>query len=105
MKPKHEIGHSGLHGALYYHWAYDTEIFDLERHRVALPAVYLSLSYTGCRIGAIVESDCKGIAGTNEALCYKDLKLKLLNPPGGVALLVLEMTIRWDKGKRKRNCP
>ena len=94
MKPKHEISHSGLHGALYYHWAYDIKIFDLKRHRVALPAVYLFLFYMKCRIDAIVKSDCKGIAGTNEALCYKDLKLKLLNPSGEVALLVLKMTIQ-----------
>ena len=49
-----------------------------------------------------MESNTGGIRGTNEALLYKNLKLKLLQAPGYAPLLVLEVTIRLDKGKRKR---
>ena len=66
-----------------------------------LAAVLLFLAYTGSRPGAIVESGCAGIRGTNAALLYRDVKLRLLQPPGEESLLILEVTIRLDKGKRK----
>ena len=105
MRQKHVIGHQGLYGALYYHWKFDTEIFPLERERVQLAAVLLFLAYTGSRPGAIIESGCAGIRGTNAALLYRDVKLRLLRPPGEEPLLILEVTIRLDKGKRKRSQP
>lgn len=105
MRHKHAVGHNGLHGALYYHWKFDTEIFALELDRVQLAAGLLFLAFTGARPGAIFESGCKGIAGTNAALLYQDVKLRLLQPPGEASLLVLEVTIMLDKGKRKRNAP
>lgn len=101
IREKSFIGHSALQGALYYHWVFDTEVFDLERDRVQLAAVLLLLAYTGSRPGAIVESSSRGIAGTNAALCYGDLVLKLLQPKSGPLLLVLEVRILLDKGKRK----
>lgn len=78
MRYKHVVGHNGLHGALYYYWKFDTEIFTLELERVELAAWLLFLAFTGARPGAIFESACKGIAGTNAALLYKDVKLRLL---------------------------
>ncbi|KAL8640700.1 MAG: hypothetical protein Q9228_002414, partial [Teloschistes exilis] len=105
MRPKHVVGHNGLHGTLYYHWKFDTEIFALELERVELAAGLLFLAFTGARPGAIFESGCKGIAGTNAALLYKDVKLRLLQPPDEASLLVLEVTITLDKGKRKRGAP
>lgn len=106
MRAKHVVGHRGLYGALYYHWVYDTEVFTIERQRVQLSFALLLFAYTGCRPGAIVISGCAGIRETNEALLYKDIKLKLLRPPNGEApLLVMEITIRLDKGKRKRPHP
>ena len=105
MRQKHVIGHQGLYGALYYHWKFDTEIFPLERERVQLAAVLLFLAYTGSRPGAIVESGCAGIKNTNAALLYRDIKLRLLRPQGEESLLILEVTIRLDKGKRKRAQP
>ncbi|KAL8635049.1 MAG: hypothetical protein Q9228_007422 [Teloschistes exilis] len=63
----------------------------------------LFLAYTGARPGAILESNCKGIRGTNEALKYKDIQLKLIRPAGGAApLLVMKLRIVLDKGRRKR---
>ena len=93
MRHKHVIGHDGLHGALYYYWKFDTETLTLELERVRLAAGLLPLAFTGVRPGAIFESGCKGIAGTNAALIYKDVKLRLLQPPEGAWLLVLEVTI------------
>ncbi len=105
MKQKHVVGHNGVHGALYYHWKFDTEVFALELERMHLAAGTLFLSFTGCRPGAIFESACKGIAGTNEAMLYRHVKLRLLQPKDEPPLLVLEVTILLDKGKRKRNAP
>ena len=70
-----------------------------------LAIVLLFLAYTGARPGAIVESGCGGIRGTNEALLYGDVKLRLLQPQDHVPLLVLEVTVRLDKGKRNRPSP
>ena len=41
----------------------------------------------------------------NAALLYKDVKLRLLQPPNEALLLLLEVTIILDKGKRKWNAP
>ena len=105
MRHKHVVDHNGLHGALHYHWKFDTEIFALELERVEFAARLVFLAFTGARPGAIFESGCKGIAGTNAALLYKELKLRLLQPPNEASLLVLEVTIVLDKGKGKRNGP
>jgi hypothetical protein len=102
MREKPIVGHTALQGALYYHWVFDTEVYDLERERIQLAVVLLLLAYTGSRPGAIMESSSRGIAGTNAALCYGDLVLKLLQPKEGPSLLVLEVRIRLDKGKCKQ---
>ena len=62
----------------------------------------LFLIFTRALPSAIVESGCKGIAGTNVALLFKNVKLRLLQPLDEVLLLVLEVTIILDKGKRGR---
>lgn len=103
MRHKHVVGHNGLHGALYYHWKFDIETFALKLERVKLAAGLLFLAFIEARPGAIFESGCKGIAETNAALLYKDVKLRLLQPSREASLLVLEVTIMLDKGKRKRN--
>lgn len=103
MKPKHTIGHHTLMGMLHHHWTFDTSRFSHERERVQLPTVLLFLAYTGVRPGAIIESSC--YRNTGQALLYRDVKLKLLQPPMGPSLLILEVTIRLDKGKRDRPEP
>ena len=100
MRQKHVVGHNGLHGALYYHWKFNTKIFALELERVQFTAGLLFLA-TGARPSAIFESGCKGIAGTKAALLYQDVKLRLLQSLKEALLLVLEVTIMLDKGKRK----
>ena len=78
MKHKPIVGYTGLYGALYYHWRFDTEIFTHELERVSLAAGFLLVVYTGARPGAIFESDSDGIRGTNAALLYRYVKLRLL---------------------------
>lgn len=70
-----------------------------------LAAKLLFFIFIGARPNTIFESDCKEITGTNAALLYKDVKLKLLQPPDEASLLVLEVIIMLDKSKRKRNAP
>jgi len=72
---------------------------------VELTIGLLFLAFTGARPSAIFKSGCKGITRTNTTLLYKDVKLRLLQPLGEASLLVLEVTIILDKGKRKRNTP
>ena len=97
MKQAYIVNHNKLFGMLHYHWNFDTAIFPFERERVQLVAVLLFLAYTGTKPGTIVESNCKSIRGSNEAMLYRDLKLKLLQPPSSISLLVLKLTIRLDK--------
>ena len=103
MLQTYTVGHHTLMGMLHYHWTFDTTRFPLERERLQMPTVLLFLAYTGARPGAIVEST--SYRKTGQALLYRDLKLKLLQPGNGSSLLVLEITIRLDKGKRKRPSP
>ena len=105
MKHKPVVGHTGLYGVLHYHWKFDTEVFAHELQRVSLAAGLLFIAYTGARPGAVFESGSDGIRGTNAALLYRDVKLRLLQPPTGTSLLVLEVTIVLDKGKRNRGAP
>ncbi|KAL8641816.1 MAG: hypothetical protein Q9228_001434 [Teloschistes exilis] len=101
--PKHTVGYDGVLGALCYHWTLDEDQFFFERDRIQLALFILLLAYTGQRPGAIVESDAKGNRNTNEALKYKDIKLKLVRGKGGEApLLVMTVDICLDKGKRGR---
>ena len=105
IKAKHELSAAGLFGALHYHWVYDTETFALDRDRVQLATLVLFLAYLGCRPGAIVESGCTGIRGTNEALLYKHVKLGMLQAPGHKPFLILEVTQWLMKNNRHRRIP
>ena len=102
MQQAYTVGHNTLLGMLHHHWTFDKTSFPIERERVQLAAILLFLAYTGARLGAIVESNASGIRGSGEAMLYGDLKLVLLKPPTGLPLLLLEVRIRLDKGKRKR---
>lgn len=67
MRQKHVVGHNGLHGALYYYWKFDTDKVALKLERVQLATRLLFLAFTSARSGAIFESGCEGIVGTNAA--------------------------------------
>ena len=85
-------------------WNYDTENYSLEINRVQHAALILTLAYTGSRPGAVVESACSGIRGTNDALLYRDLDLRLVKS-GDVTFLTLRITLRLLKGKRTEGTP
>ena len=102
MKQTFTVGHHTFLGMIHHHWTFDESRFALERKGVQLPTILLFLAYTGARPGVIVESAADGIRDSDEALLYRDLKLKLLQTTDGtLSLLLLEVTIRLDKGKRK----
>ena len=104
-KQTYTVGHHTLLGMIHYHWTFDESLFTIERERVQLVTVLLFLAYTGARPGSILESGTTGIRGSGQAMLYRDLKLKLLQPSDGSSLLVLEVTIRLEKGKRTRPSP
>ena len=91
----------GLFGALHNHWCYDTEHYDHKCNCVQLAAVLLIIAFTSTRPRAIIESDCDSIQGTNEALSYKDVKVKVLQPDNcSIELfLIVEITLLFMKGK------
>ena len=102
-KPKPLVGHQGLYGLLYYHWTFDSAVYQLERDRIQVAAAFLTIAYTTARPGSVLESGCAGIRGTNQALLYEDCTLKLLRPrDGSEPVLILELDMWLDKGKRHR---
>lgn len=99
--PKHILGYDGVLGALSYRWTIDTEKYRFERDRIQLALFILLLAYIGQRPGALVESDSSGLRKSNEALKYKDIKLKLVQGTDKEAsLLVMTVQISLDKGRR-----
>ena len=70
-----------------------------------LTTVLLFLAYTETRPDTVIESSFVGIARINAALLYKNIKLRLLRPSQKTPLLILEIIILLDKGKRKQNAP
>jgi hypothetical protein len=85
---------------LQYHWAFDTGSLPHERQRVQLSLLLLMMAYTSSRPGAIVESGCA--KGSNEALCYKDIKILVIPGSDGAYrdTLVMTITLRYMKGCR-----
>ncbi|KAI9773157.1 MAG: hypothetical protein M1840_008278 [Geoglossum simile] len=85
---------------LQYHWAFDAGSLPHERQRVQLSLLLLMMAYTSSRPGAIVESGCA--KGSNEALCYKDVKILVIPGSDGAYrdTLVMTITLRYMKGCR-----
>jgi len=85
---------------LHNHWAFDAGTFPHERQRVQLSLLLLMMAYTSSRPGAIVESGCA--KGSNEALCYKDVKILVIPAPDGAYRdkLVMTVSLRYMKGCR-----
>ena len=106
MKQTFTVGHHTLHGMFHYFWCLDTSgLVAYERDRVQVSFVTQQIAFVVARTGTVVESGTAGIRGSNQAPTYRDYKLKLLNPPDDESLLVLEVTLMYDKGKRKRSEP
>ena len=72
-----------------------------------LATILLIIAYTSSRPGAIIESSCAGIRNSNEALPYKDVKVKVLQPEDRSlsSFLIVEITLLFMKGRRGREIP
>lgn len=57
---------------LEYLWCRDTYLYQDERYRVQLSFLLQVLLFSGCRPGAVIESNCH--SGSNEVPLYKVLK-------------------------------
>ncbi|KAB2570183.1 hypothetical protein DBV05_g11146 [Lasiodiplodia theobromae] len=111
---------------LHHHWVVDSSIFPDERQRLQLAFLLLLSAYTATRPGALVYSatDRKKqrehyIGWENDGseedermdytaeevktLCYEDVTLLLLpNPQADRDILVMEVTLKYTKGWKKK---
>ncbi|KAF2471333.1 uncharacterized protein BDR25DRAFT_223650 [Lindgomyces ingoldianus] len=113
---------------LHHHWVLDDSVFPDERQRLQLALLLLLSAYTATRPAALVyaminkrkrrehyigweedQSDCGDMDLDLEdikTLCYEDVKLLMLpNPEGKRDILVMEVTLRYTKGHKKRPNP
>ncbi|OJD23960.1 hypothetical protein ACJ73_04688 [Blastomyces percursus] len=90
---------------LHYHWCLDTASVTHERYTVQNPLIMLMIAYTSSRPGALIESGC--LRGSNDALCYKDIVLRVIPNPDqpGRHILVMEVSLLFMKGKRDKSAP
>jgi Protein of unknown function (DUF3435) len=99
-QPKPTFMVEDLLAVLRYHWCQDTAILPHGRYALQLPLLMLLMAYTSSRPGALVEGDY--VRDTNEALCYKDVVLRVLPNPDDPHrnILAMEVTLRYMKGHR-----
>ena len=118
---------------LHHHWVLDTSVFSDERQRLQLALAILLLAYTATRPAALVYKpiDRKKLRehyigwendGSDDnldvddemdldweeikTLCYEDVTLVMLpNPEGKRDILVMEVTLKHTKGKKKKPRP
>ncbi|EDN08839.1 FluG domain-containing protein [Histoplasma capsulatum] len=90
---------------LHYHWCLDTACVTHERYTVQNPLLMLFIAYTSTRPGALIESGC--LRGSNDALCYKDIVLRVIPNPDQPDrhVLVMEVSLLFMKGKRNKSQP
>lgn len=84
---------------LHYHWCLDKAFVTHERYTVQNPLLMLFIAYTSTRPGALIESGC--LRGSNDALCYKDVVLRVIPNPHQLDrhVLVMEVSLLFMKGK------
>ncbi|EDN08847.1 hypothetical protein I7I51_00505 [Histoplasma capsulatum] len=94
-----------LLSVLHYHWCLDTAAVPHERYTVQLPLLMLMTAYTSSRPGALTESGC--VRGSNDALRYRDVVLRVIPNPEELErhVLVMEVTLMFMKGKRNKSQP
>lgn len=114
---------------LHHRWAVDSLVFPDERQRLQLAFLLLLSAYTATRPGALVYSatDRKKqrehhigwenngseedermdyTAEEVKTLCYEDITLLLLpNPHAKRGILVMEVTLKYTKGWKKKPKP
>lgn len=113
---------------LHYHWVLDTSIFPDERQRLQLALLLLLSAYTATRPAALVytttnrrkqrehyigwENNSDNDDGMDldleeiKTLYYEDVTLLMLpNPEGKRDVLVMEVTLKYTKGWKKKPKP
>lgn len=103
--PKESINVDDLHHLLKYLWTRDTHVYAVERQRIQQALITLLIALTTVRPGAIVESS--SYRGSNEALLYRDVALRLVRDPvePSQTVLLMEVTVRLWKGEREKVKP
>lgn len=83
----------------------DTHIYPVERQRVQQGFITLLIALTTVRPGALVESGC--YRGSNEALLYRDVTLRVIRDPEDCrrTVLLMEVTVKLWKGEREKMKP
>ena len=102
---KESINVDDLYHLLIFLWTRDTHVYPVERQRVQQALITLLIALTTVRQGAIIESS--SYYGTNEALLYRDVTLRLVRDPiePSQTVLLMEVTIRLWKGYREKEKP
>jgi hypothetical protein len=97
VKDKPTLCVEDLLALLHYHWCFDTATVPHKRYRVQFPLLLLMTAYTSSRPGALIKSSC--VRGSNDALCYGDVVLRVLPNPEEPEryILVMEVTLRFMK--------
>ena len=105
LSPKESTNENDLHNLLIYLWTRDTHIYPVERQRVQQSFITLLIALTSVRPDALVESD--SYYGTDEALRYRDVTLRLVRDPEILSQIVLliEVTVTLWKGERETKKP
>nr|KMM73308.1 hypothetical protein CPAG_09597 [Coccidioides posadasii RMSCC 3488] len=105
VKSKPTMSVEDLLSILHYHWCLDTSPVPHERYTVQLPLLMLMTAYTSSRPGALIESGCA--RGSNDALRYRDVVLRVIPNPEQPDrhVLVMEVTLMYMKGKRNKSQP
>ena len=91
---KESINENDLHHLLIYLWTQDTHVYPIERQRVQQSFMMLLIALITVRPGALVESGC--YRGTDEALLYRDVVLRLVRDPEDLKqmMLLMEVTVK-----------
>lgn len=102
---KSVVGVEDLVALLHYHWCLDTAPVPHERYTLQNPLLGLLIAGTSARPGSLIESGC--LRGSNEALCYKDVVLRVIPNPDqrDRHMIVMEVSLQLMKGKRNKSQP
>lgn len=105
LSPKESTNENDLHNLLIYLWTRDTHVYPVERQRIQQSFITLLIALTSVRPGALVESD--SYIGTDEALRYRDVTLRLVRDPEILSqtVLLMEVTVTLWKGEREIKKP
>lgn len=102
---KESTNENDLYHLLKHLWTNDTHVYPVERQRIQQSFITLLITLTTVRPGALIESSC--YYGSNEALLYRDVVLRLVRDPEDYdqTVLLMEVTVKLWKGAREKMKP